>query len=183
MSDKCLVTEHCDQVAIMSTKSCSELFDFLSKNTPYWSWIDIRLLDIMVTASGNKAAIKLIKDYKEVIYRKKLKDVLPDMLNKKLKEDYYAIVVSKLQMNLDEITVAVLLKFRSELEKMIMDISKHILVLEHVQQGCIEVHWCIPNCYVDTAYSNASKICDKFHSFYLLNLKIGNYTVLLASGT
>ena len=181
MGNECLVTEICDRKAIISTESVKDLFKFLAVNTPYWSWADIRILDMMVTASGIQPAVKLINDYKKSVYGKKLKDVLPDMLNVKLKEEYYTKIVSKLEKNPDEITVADLLKFRSDLEKVILDIRKGVLVLENVEKGCIEVHWYIPNHYGDTAYNNASKHCDKFHSFNLLNLKIGSYAVLLAT--
>ena len=168
--------------AIMSSKNFKELFNLLAFETPYWSWVDIRLLDAMVTASGIQATVKLIDNYTEIIYGKKLKDVLPNILNKKLKEDYYTRIVSKIDMNPDDITVAVLLNYRSDLEKVIMDITKGRLVLENVKDGCIEVYWYIPTSYVNTAYKNASKICHKFHQFRLLQLKIGNNKTLVASG-
>ena len=168
--------------AIMSSNNFDKLFDTLATETPYWSWIDIRLLEAMVTASGIQAAVKLIENYKEAVYGKNLKDVLPNILNKKLKEDYFTTIVSKVDMNPDKITVAVLLTYRSELEEVIMDINKGTLVLENVKKGCMEVHWYIPNCYVDTAFNNACKNCSKFYVFHLLKLKIGNNTALVASG-
>ena len=166
----------------MSSKSFKELFDLLATKTPYWSWVDIRFLDAMVTASGIQTAVKLIENYTKVIYGKKLKDVLPDMLDEQLKEDYYAKVVTKIKKNPDETTVADLLKYRPELEEIIMDIKKGTLVLEKVKEGCIEVYWYIPNFYVDTAYKNASKNCHRFYEFDLLQLKIGNNKTLMASG-
>ena len=168
--------------AIMSSNDFDELFDTLATKTPYWSWIDIRLLEAMVTASDIQVAVKLIEKYKEVIYGKKLKDVLPSIINKKLKEDYFTAIVSKLDMNPDEITVAVLLTYRSDLEEVIMDINKGALVLENVKKGCIEVYWYIPDSYVDTAYKNASKNRSKFCDFHLLKLKIGKNTALLGLG-
>ena len=168
--------------AIMSSKNFDKLFDNLATETPYWSWTDIRILEAMVTASGIQVAVKLIENYKEVVYGKKLKDVLPNILNKKLKEDYFTEIVSKVDMNPDGITLAVLLAYRSELEEVIMDINKGTLVLENVKKGCLEVHWYIPNCYVDTAYKNACKNCSQFYVFHLLKLKIGNNTALVASG-
>lgn len=167
---------------IMSSNNFDELFDNLTTKTPYWSWIDIRLLEAMVTASGIQVAVKLIDNYKEVVYGKKLKDVLPNILNKKLKEDYFTTIVSKVDMNPDRITVAVLLTYRLDLEEVIMDINKGTLVLENVKKGCMEVHWYIPNCYVDTAYKNACKNCSKFYVFHLLKFKIGNNIALVASG-
>ena len=71
-------------------------------------------------------------------------------------------------MNPDKITVAVLLNYRSDLEQVIMNINKSTLVLKNVEEGCIQVYWFIPNCYVDTVYKNASKNCHKFHAFHLL---------------
>ena len=166
----------------MSSNNFDKLFDTLATKTPYWSWIDIRLLEAMVTASDIQVAVKLIEKYKEVIYGKKLKDVLPSIINKKLKEEYFTTIVSKLDMNPDEITVAVLLTHRSDLEEVIMDINKGALVLENEKKGCIEVYWYIPDCYVDTAYKNASKNRSKFCDFHLLKLKIGKSTALLGLG-
>ena len=168
--------------AIMSSTDFNELFDFLAVKTPYWSWIDIRLLDVMAAASGIQAAIKLMNNYKKVIYGKKLKDVIPVILNKNVKEDCFTRIISKIDMNPDEITVAVLLNHQSNLEKVIMDISEGTIVLENVREGCIEVYWYIPNDCVDSAYENASKNCVKFYKLHLLNLKIGNYPLLSASG-
>ena len=81
-------------------------------------------------------------------------------------------------MNPDEITVAVLLTYRSDLEEVIMDINKSVLVLENVKKGCIEVYWYIPDGYVDIAYKNASKNCSKFCDFHLLKLRIEKNSTL-----
>ena len=76
-------------------------------------------------------------------------------------------------------TVADLLKFRSQLEGVIiMDINRGICVLEHVDRGCVETHWYISTSLVDKAYQNARINHYQFKCLSMLYLKIGHYPVI-----
>ena len=162
---------------ISARKSIDELFDLLVCS-PYWSWIDIRILEVMVVASNSSQAVQLLKNYKDVVFSKKLIDLLPNAPSKKVKEEYYSKVVTKVNQDHNEMTVADLLKFQSQLEAVIMDIKKGICILEHLEKGCIEIQWYIPTSCVDGAYQSARVKCDQFNDLHLQYLKIGCYPVI-----
>ena len=162
---------------ISKTRNIDELFDLLVC-IPYWSWIDIRMLEMMVIASDSSQADELLKNYKAVVFSKKLIDVLPNVPSKEVKDKYYSKVVSKVKQDHKEMTVADLLKFQSQLEVVIMDIKKGVCILEHLEGGCVEVHWYIPNSCVDGAYWTARVKRYQFSDLHLQYLQIGDYPVI-----
>ena len=87
-------------------------------------------------------------------------------------------IVTKLNKNPNEMTVADLIEFKSQLETVIMDITKGVCILKHLEKGCIEVHWYIPTSCVEKAYHTARVRCYQFKDLHLLYLKIGHYPVI-----
>ena len=165
---------------VAKVKSCEKveiLFEVLAESA-YWSWIDVRLLKVMAAASGLVEAIQLLSNYKKTIFSKQLFDILPNAPSKKVKEEYYTKIVTKLNKKPNEMTVADLIEFQSELETVIMDITRGVCILEHLEKGCIEVHWYIPTSYVEKAYQTARVRCYQFKDLHLLYLKIGHYPVI-----
>ena len=118
---------------IFTTESSDKLFDLLVC-TPYWSWIDIRILEAMVTASENNQARELLDNYKAVVFSKQLIDLLPNVPSKKVKERYYAKIITKIKKDPSNTTIADLLEFHSQLEVVIMDIKKGICILDHLKK-------------------------------------------------
>ena len=162
---------------ISLTQNIDDLFDLLVRS-PYWSWIDIRILDMMVAASGIPLAVKLLDNYKAAIFSKKLIDLLPNVFGKKIDEERYTKVVTKLQKDPKEMTVSDLLELQSKLEIDIMNIKKGICILEYLEKGCVEVHWYIPTSCVDGAYRTATVKRYQFNDLHLQYLKIGDYPVI-----
>ena len=165
---------------VTKIKSCDNittLFDVLA-DSAYWSWVDVRLLKVMAAASGLVEAIKLLANYRKAIFSKKLFDLLPNAPSKEVKEKYYTKIVTKLNKNPKEMTVADLLEFQSQLEVVLLDIKKGFCILEHLEKGCIEVHWYIPTSCVDEAYQTARVRCYQFNDLHLQYLKIGHYPVI-----
>ena len=164
---------------IQNAENLDALLDILTA-TEYWSWIDLRLLETLVIASGSTAAQDIVNKYKATVYSKKLIDILPNAPSKEIRDAYFTKIVSKVRKNSDEITVADLIEFRSKLESVIMDINNGTCVLEHIADGCysIEIHWFIPTHYIDYAYEAACLKQHKFHELHLLYLQIGNKPVL-----
>ena len=165
---------------ISKTDNFNDLFDILV-NIPYWSWIDIRILEMMVTASENPQAVELLNNYKAAIFSKNLIDLLPCVPSKEIKEEYYAKVVTKVKKDPDKMTVINLLEFQKQLEVVILDIQNGICILEHLEKGCVEVHWYIPTSCVNGAYQTARVRCHQFNDLHLQYLKIGCYPVICAS--
>jgi len=166
-----------DVTGINESHNIDVLLDILARS-PYWSWIDVRLLEAMAVSSDIKQADMLLERYKNAIFKKKLKDVLPNAPSIQIKEEYYTKVVSKLNKDPNDVTVQDLLAFRKQLEKVIMDIKNGICILEHLERGCIEVYWYIPTCCVNHAYQSALQNCSKFQSIGLQHLQIGNNAVI-----
>ena len=159
---------------ISETESSDKLFDLLVRS-PYWSWIDIRILEMIVEASENVQAQELLDNYKAVIFSKRLIDILPNCPSKAVKEKYYAKIVAKVENNFHEMTVADLSEFQSQFEEVIMDIKKRVCILDHLEKGCVEIHWYIPISCVDRAYQNAKAKSSQFNDLHLQYVRIGNY--------
>ena len=162
---------------ISLTQNIDDLFDLLVR-TPYWSWIDIRILEMMVAASGISLAVKLLDNYKAAIFSKKLVDLLPNVFSREIDEERYTKVATKIQKDPKEMTVSDLLELQSKLEIDIMNIKKGICILEYLEKGCIEIHWYIPTSCVDGAYQTARVKCYQFNDLHLQYLKIGHYPVI-----
>ena len=161
---------------ISATQNIDDLFDLLVC-CPYWSWIDIRMLEAMVIASDSYQADELLGNYKAVVLSKKLIDLLPNVFSKEVEENYTKLV-TKIKKDPNEMTVGDLLVLQSRLEVEIMDIKKGISVLEHWEKGCIEIHWYIPTSCVDRAYQTARIKRCQFNDLHLQYLKIGDYPMI-----
>ena len=162
---------------ILNTQNLDTLLDVLV-SSPYWSWIDIRMLEAIVVTSDIPQAQQSLDNYKKAVFSRKLIDLLPNLPSKEVKEEYFVKIASKLEKDASNMTVADLLEFQAELETVIMDIGKGTCVLEHIEQGCVEVHWYIPTHCVDSAYQSASSRCHTFNEIHLLWLQIAHYPVI-----
>ena len=162
---------------ISTTESSDKLFDLLV-SSPYWSWLDIRIMEAMVEASDSSQAQELLDNYKAVVFSKRVVDLLPNVPSKKLKEEFYAEVITKIEKGPIELTVADLLRFQSQLEGVILAIKKGSCILDHLRKGCIEAHWYIPTNCVNRAYQNARANRYQFTDLCLQYLIIGYYPVI-----
>ena len=158
---------------ILATQNIDDLFDLLVC-CPYWNWIDIRMLEAMVIASDSSQADELLRNYKAVVFSKKLIELLPNVFSKEVEDDYTKLVTKIKDPN--EMTVGDLLGLQSKLEVEIMDIKNGISILEHREKGCIEIHWHIPTSCADEDYQTGRvKLYQDLHLQYL---KIGHSPVI-----
>ena len=163
--------------SIKTAQDLDTLLDLLS-DSQYWSWVDLRLLKSLTMSSGIHEAKVLVSKYKEVIFSKKLSEVLDKMFmpqQKKYKEAYTTRVGSKIEKDPNEITVGDLSRFRTTLEKVIMDINNGSCVLENLDTGCLEIHWLIPIHCRFHAYKSALNNRHKFCDIHLQYLEIKPY--------
>ena len=164
---------------IKTSENITSLFDALAES-PCWSWIDIRLLSVMAAASGLGESIQLLSSYKKSVFSRKLIEVIPNAPSRKVKDEYYSKLVTKLDKEADKITVSDLLEFQNVLEKVILDINNGVCILEHIEGGCLEIHWLIPNNCVGDAYKSARQRYDEFKAICLLHIQIGDYPLICA---
>ena len=163
--------------SIRAAQDLDTLLDLLA-DSKHWSWVDLRLLESLIMSSDICEAKVLVDKYKEIIFSKKLSEVLDSMFMPKQKEDkdaYTSKVGSKIEKNPDEITVADLSKFSTTLETVIMDINNGSCVLEHLGTGCLEIHWLIPVHCRFHAYKSALINRHKFVDIQLQYLHIEPY--------
>ena len=165
------------EMEIRKTQDTDVLLDLLICS-PYWSWIDIRIIEAIVLASEISQALKLLENYKAAVFSRKVIDLLPDAPSKEIKVKYFSKIGTKLGRDASKMTVADLLKFQTQLETVIMDIGKGTCVVSHIRKGCIEVHWYIPTHCVDSAYQSASSRCHMFNEIHLLWLQIAHYPAI-----
>ena len=165
---------------IKNAENLKTLLDILTA-TKYWNWIDLRLLEALVVASGSTAAQDIVDKYKAAVYSKKLIEILQNAPSKEIRDAYFTKIVSKVDKNPEEVTVADLIEFRSKLETVIMQINKGTCALEHISNGSIEIHWYMPTHHIDHAYEAACLQQYKFHELHLVCLQIGNKPVIYDS--
>ena len=115
------------------------------------------------------------KDYQNIVFSKKLLEVLPSVPDKEVKDVYYSKIVSKIKKDLKEITISDLLEFQSELETVIMDLKNGTCALARIKERCIEIDWFIPMHCIDHAYNSACFKHHKFQSLGLQYLQVGSY--------
>ena len=165
--------------SIRVAKDLDSLLDLLA-DSKHWSWVDLRLLETLIMSSGISAAKILVTKYKEVIFNKKLSEVLDNLKlfmpqQKKDKEAYTTRVGMKIQKEPNEITVGDLSQYAPVLEMVIMDINNGTCVLEHVTKGCLEIYWLIPAYCRFHAYKSALNNRHKFSNLHLQYLHIEPY--------
>ena len=166
--------------SIKSTQNLGALLNVLvtDNNFRHWNWADLRLLETLVISSDNHAAKVIIDQYKESIFPIKLSEVLdklPIPQNKEHRDAYTAKVASKIQKEPSEVTVGDLSYYCNILETVIMDINKCSCVLEHLDNGCLEIHWLIPTYCRFHAYKSALNNRHKFYEIHLQYLEIKPY--------
>ena len=159
---------------IKTANNLNALLDTLAES-PYWSCIDLRLLEGIVIASGSNVAMDLLRSYQNCVFSKKLLEVLPSIPNKEVKDAYYSVIVTKFSKDIEVITVFDLLEFQSELETVIMDLKNGTSVLARIEKGCTEIHWFVPIHCIYHAYKSACLNCHKFCTLHLQYLQIGTH--------
>ena len=159
---------------VQKAESLNVLLDTLA-DSPYWSWIDLRLLKAIVVASDSRTSKNLITSYEKQVFSKKLSEVIPSIPSKKHNDKCYTKIVTKFNKDLEEITIFDLLEQKSKLETVIMDLKSGTCSLAHIAKGCIEIHWYIPTDYTDHVYRAASLKCQEYDALRLLFIQIGVY--------
>ena len=164
--------------SIKTAQDFDTLLDLLA-DSQYLSWVDLRLLETLIVSSGIREAKVLVSKYKKVIFSKKLSDVLDNlpMPQPKIYRNLYTVkVASKIQKEPSEVTVGDLSYYCSILETVIMDINNGCCVLEHLNEGCLEIHWLIPIHCRFHAYKSALNNRHKFCDIHLQYLHIEPYS-------
>ena len=169
------------KIKIKEAKELETLLDTLVESK-YWNFADLRLVSVLVVSSGIREAKALVDKYKETFFSTKLVDILNacthTVLPPNQHKEYICRVGSKISKEPDEITVEDLARYCTTFETVIMDINEGSCVLDHIEIGCVEIHWVIPIHCRYHAYKSALSNRHKFHSLHLQYFKIEPYPVI-----
>ena len=126
------------------------LFEAFSENQLFCNWICLSFLEIIANSYVNDSLVNLIKDYKQAMFTKSLREVwssLPHLSVKDKIDKYYSELKQKLDgRNPDNMTVQELLDSEPELT---MKIAKLLVV---VNEASLLISWLIPTDEVYQAY-------------------------------
>ena len=156
---KCATDTHC-------------LFEILAENTKYCNWMDVRLLETIAIACGNKQLQSLIENYKNVIYSKTLREVWGCIPYYPVRDKYYSELKATFSdKDPDNVTVEELLKNKPQLAK------KIALLIAVVEEDSIVVTWLIPTNEVYPAYLSFLTVPQKSRKDNLI--QFGTWTAYL----
>ena len=155
---------------IGDSKDLRELFDVLCVS-PYWNWMNITMLDKMVIASGLSVALKFIRQYKNEIFSRKVKEVLCYIPNFKVSDLHCTQIKEKWDVNFDNLTVENLVEHWSDVEGM-FDVETPTILLDNIISGCVEIYWLIPTEFVESIYQSVITKRSLLHKHHILYFEI-----------
>ena len=157
---------------IKKTQDTDGLFQLFAENKAYCNWMNIRFLEVMANASGSSRLVNLVKNYKEVIYLKTLREVWDCIPYHTVRTKYY----SRLQVKFDgkdpdNVTIEQLMRYCEPY--VVRDIAMLIGVIE---EESLKVTWLIPTVEVYNFYLAALMLPEesRIDSY----LQIGDWIVL-----
>ena len=166
---------------IGNTKDLYDLFDVTCLCKPYWNWMNIRIIEKMVGIS--EEAEKLIDQYKNEVFSRKVKDLMLEISNLEVPTDKYTEVKDKWNKEFDDLRIKDVVKRWGEIEKMLE--AEGTMLFKAITAGCVEICWLLPNDLVERAVYLATRIqfedqsATDYQEFYFesLSLKIGDVIV------
>ena len=127
-------------------------------NTSYWSFLDIRMMEAMATASMIPAAQETIENFKKTFFSMTLKEAAPYFPVIKVKPNH-----TELHEDLDrdpsEMTIGELHKHRFYLETEILETGPDTCTICRIVIGSVAIIWQV---HVDHAYQAYSRL-KRFH--------------------
>ena len=128
------------------------LVKVLSRCKQYWNWMNIRILEKM--AGNSKPAKQLIKEYKNKVFSRKIKDVMSEISNLEIPKNGYTEMKEKWNKNFNDLIVKDVVERWNEIEKKFN--VKETMLLKSITEGCVEVCWLLPNHLVEDAICSAT---------------------------
>ena len=124
------------------------LFEILADNNKYCNWMDVRLLEAIAIACGNKQLQSLIENYTNVIYSKPLREVWNRVPHySTVRDQYYSELKATFgDKDPDSMTIKELMKSKPQLAK------KIALLIALVKEDSVIAIWLIPTDELYQAY-------------------------------
>jgi len=157
---------------VQSSQTFQTLVSLLTEKC-YWNFLDTRMMEAMVTASGIPAAQKSIENFKNTFYGKKIKEVAPQFLL--YERDKSDLTLIKEICNKD-MTIAELHDHRFFIETELFGIGPGALTVCKIVVGSIKIDWLISIDLVYQAYCMFNKKLSLFASHSIIDLSIPEVT-------
>ena len=165
--------------SIAVAQNLDHLFDVLC-DSPYWNWMNIKMLTKMAHASHLKAATELIDQYKHEVYSRKLIDVLQHIPDLNISDSDYIRAKEKWKKDLNDITVNDLVTHWYEVEK-IFNVEEPTILLDKVINGSIVIHWLIPTELVEHICQSINNCIFTVVNLDILYFDIGGHVINCSS--
>ena len=139
------------------------------------NWLNTRLLEVLANSSLRNA-VKVIDAYRNFIFAKKLKEVLPKQHEQSEQSKAFITEVSaKINLDADKVTVGDFMRhYQNCIEEVVLDLGKQILNIKHVKEGCLEINYTMPVHYSFIAYKMVLHNRHKFYAIDLVHIEIAN---------
>ena len=151
---------------IKPTNNLDDMLDTLALS-PYWNWVDTRLLQALVSASRSAEAALKLEKFKKNHYVHKVSEVLPSVIVRPTTDKI--IFTEKFNKDPKELTLLDLMKHKQKLEY-VMDIGKNKIILSGIRTGCVELTWQVPSDLAHQAYTSMKKNQDMLSSLAIESL-------------
>ena len=142
------------------------------------NWLNTRLLEVLANCSSPNA-VKVLDAYKQYLFAKQLKEVLPKHEQLKQKRAFIAKVRAKLKMDPDKVTVGDFMEHHSEIEKVVLDLGKQMLNIVDFKKGCLEINYMMPVQCSFNAYKMALHNRHKFYAIGIVHIEIGKFPLII----
>ena len=119
-------------------ETVDNFFTLLSEHTMYCNWMNIRLVEVIATASRNKKLEDLVSNYRKEIYSRTLKQVSEYTPQHYTKTKHYKEVKMKISKSPDNGTVGELIKYNC------LFANKIASLYISITANCISITWLVP---------------------------------------
>ena len=137
----------------------------LLADTPYWNFLDIRMLEAMATASMIPMAEETIENFKKVFYSLPLSKVAPHFPIHKQSRPNHTLIKEDLQVDPNQMTIGELHKHRFYLETELFQTGPDSLTFYKIVIGSVIIFWQI---HIDNIYKVYTSL-NKTHRHRLLS--------------
>ena len=165
---------------VKNANDLEETFDLLS-NSPFCTWLELRLLKRMAKVADISEATDMINTFEECVHNRKCSEVAEYFAKQCINHDHLTLVEAKLNRNADNLIVADLIEYCHKLES-ICNIPSESGVLGGTEKGCLKICFVIPTyCYLH-AYEMVKLDFWRLRTMHIQYLQIGTFPKIFAVG-
>ena len=160
---------------LKSAETLREMLNILS-DTPFCSWLEIRILNSMANIADVPEAIHMIKIFKTCVYRRKCSEVIENLRPCVfINSDHLTEVEAKFNKHADLLDVAKLIEYCHKLDSILQLPCKSSTFVDG-DIGCLKLHLVIPKyCHLH-AYEILKSRFPKLRRLNIQYLQIGSFS-------